>query len=212
MDKTRVGKLSVDPTEIVLKHWADFKIEPLKGKDGLRTMERGCSILQKTGINYWISSGNLLGIYRDGKLIDHDTDIDVNVTVKWDSLQANILSKQVVLGLTNNDFRIIRTAIYHNHFMQLATMDLKTNVIFDVCFFYSGIVAKHVVYFDVSGYIEKPMKFVNTIDNFSFKGVDYPVPHKVEDFLAWKYGSDWRTPKEKKVAWQEEAPQLKKWR
>ena len=39
------------------------------------------SILQINNIKYWVDQGTLLGLIRDGKLIDHDKDIDLSI---WD--------------------------------------------------------------------------------------------------------------------------------
>jgi phosphorylcholine metabolism protein LicD len=208
----KIGKLDFNPKDVELKHWQKFRIEPIGGKDAVETMRRGCEVLAKTGINYWISSGNLLGIYRDGKLIEHDTDIDVNVLVRWDSLEANILSKQVLLGLTANDFVVIRTIVYKNHFMQLAFMDNKTEVIFDVCFFYSGIAPQVATHLNVGGYIYKPLRFIKEPQIITFKGVEYPIPNHVEEFLIWRYGENWKIPKDSKEPWENEDPAFKRYK
>jgi len=206
-----IGRISINPDDIEAKDWSEYRIESIKGKKALSTMQRGCDILEKVGVNYWISSGNLLGIYRDGKLIDHDTDIDVNVSADWNTLKANNFSKQILLGLTNNDFRLIRTIIYKNHFFQLAFIDNKTDVIFDVCFFYKKIKGGFAVHLCEQGYILKPTKFINKTKIFNYKGYDYPIPNHLKEFLTWKYG-DWEKPRLKKVAWEDESPTLKRWR
>ena len=54
---------------------------------------------EKNEINYWIDSGTLLGLVRDGKLIEGDNDIDVGV---WETeinkienwLPVNLSSEQ----------------------------------------------------------------------------------------------------------------------
>ena len=37
------------------------------------------SILNKNKVDYWVCHGTLLGIIRDGKLIEWDNDIDIGV-------------------------------------------------------------------------------------------------------------------------------------
>lgn len=39
-------------------------------------------LLNDAGIKYWVDSGTLLGLVRDGKLLDHDRDIDISM---WSS-------------------------------------------------------------------------------------------------------------------------------
>lgn len=201
----KIGKLEVVPDEIEVKNWSKFSFKPMNEKHAYETMERGCDILAKTGVNYWLSSGNLLGLYRDGMLIPHDTDIDVNVSMKWDSLQSNIVSKQIVLGLTNNKFRIIRTIIYKNNFMQLATIDENNDIIFDVCFFYTGIEKGQATHLNMLGYINKPLRFISKPRRVLYKGNEYPIPAHTEEFLTWRFG-DWKTPKTEKTAWENESP------
>jgi len=207
-----VGKLEVKQTDLELRHWRPFNIEPIEGKEALKTMQRGCEILQKTQTNYWISSGNLLGVVRDKKLIPHDTDIDVNVSLEFDSLDANIKSKQILLGFTNDKFEVIRTVVYKNHFMQLAFMDTKTDVIFDIYFFYSGIEARFGVNLNPEGVIKKPIKFINRTNILVYNGVTYPIPRYLTQFMEWRFGKDWRTPAKSKIPWQNEAPNLIKWK
>jgi len=48
----------------------------MKGKS---TMLIALQALDEIGLFYWIEFGTLLGIIRDGKLIDHDTDLDFGV-------------------------------------------------------------------------------------------------------------------------------------
>ena len=42
-------------------------------------LEEICSYLKKANIRHWLSSGTMLGVYRDGKFLDGDTDIDIGV-------------------------------------------------------------------------------------------------------------------------------------
>jgi len=37
-----------------------------------------CKILEEANINYWLSSGTLLGAYRENKIIDDDNDWDID--------------------------------------------------------------------------------------------------------------------------------------
>ena len=56
-----------------------FTIEPLKDKNAIPILQKGCEVLENLGLKYWLSAGTLLGIHRDKKLIDHDTDIDIEI-------------------------------------------------------------------------------------------------------------------------------------
>src|SRR5690554_7592113 len=40
------------------------------------------AIFRELGVEYWLSNGTLLGVYRDNKLIDSDANTDISVNVK----------------------------------------------------------------------------------------------------------------------------------
>ena len=42
---------------------------------------------------------------------------------------------------------------------------------------------------------EIPASYVDELDSFHFNGHDYAIPNRAEEFLALRYGADWRTPK-----------------
>lgn len=206
----KIGKLELKKTDLAVRHHCQFKMAPFPEIDGLETMRRGCNLLDKAQIHHWISSGNLLGIYRDGKLIPHDTDIDVNISMDWDTLETNILCKQIFTAFTNNGFEPARTVIWNNHFFQLCFKDQINEVLFDMYFFYKGIVPRHTVNINPEGIMKKPLKFVNKLDHLVYKGVEYPIPNHIEDFLTWRFGN-WKTPTKSKSPWQEDASCLERW-
>ncbi|EEG77515.1 LicD family protein [Dethiobacter alkaliphilus] len=45
------------------------------------------NVIHQHNISYWLDSGTLLGLQRDGQLMEHDRDIDLSV---WDSEEAKI--------------------------------------------------------------------------------------------------------------------------
>ena len=42
-------------------------------------IENLLDLLNKNNFIYWLDSGTLLGLYRDGKLLDNDKDIDISM-------------------------------------------------------------------------------------------------------------------------------------
>lgn len=209
--KVMLGNLPIDRNEVSVRHHADFTIEPIDGKDAVKCMDEGIAVLRGLGINHWISSGNLLGIYRDDNLISHDTDIDVNVLMEYDTFESNKLSGEVIRKMASAGFDLIRSAIYNNHFMQTAFMHKEAQVIFDIYYFYSGVVPGVAFNVSAEGLIKKPMRFLVGLDTVLFEGTEYPCPDPIEDFLEWRFGKDWMKPKKYKKAWQDEATHLEKW-
>lgn len=189
--------------KLVEKNIFPFKIEPIEGKDALTTQEIGYKALGD--YHRWVTSGNLLGMYRDKKLIPYDTDIDVNVLLK----EGEVPILDIIDKMSAVDFIPIRMVTQGDSPMQLAFMDSKRSVIFDIYFFYEkGDIAYNN---NPEGRIEKPMKFLKPLGALEFEGVTYNCPNHLEEYLVWRFGNDWKTPTGKKVPWQEEANHLTSW-
>lgn len=46
------------------------------------------NLLSKNKIQYWLNNGTLLGIYREGKVLEHDKDIDISA---WNTEEDKII-------------------------------------------------------------------------------------------------------------------------
>ena len=55
------------------------EFSPVDKIDAEKELKEACDALKKQGIKHWLSSGTLLGIYRDGKFLKDDTDIDIGI-------------------------------------------------------------------------------------------------------------------------------------
>ena len=50
------------------------------GRKDLRQLaQRTCSMLTKSGVDYWLDFGSLLGLMREGNILEGDTDVDISV-------------------------------------------------------------------------------------------------------------------------------------
>jgi len=50
--------------------------------NGNEVLLKAKAALDEVGVMFWLDYGTLLGVYRDGKLISYDTDVDVGVFLK----------------------------------------------------------------------------------------------------------------------------------
>jgi len=83
--------------------------------------------------------------------------------------------------------------------MQVAFYD-QTNhhALLDIYFFYSGISEGHYVNVNHATLRRKPASFVENRRAMAWPGyqnLKVNVPWPVEDYLAWRFGPEWRTPK-----------------
>lgn len=173
--------------KVEVKAYPPINLDPLK-PHALEVLDTGLELMD---CKHWISSGTLLGLYRDKRLIPHDTDLDVNVL---DSPFVKL------------PFRLIRTQHYAGRVMQTAYEHRDT--IFDIYYFYTGFTDGHATNFNDEGVIEKPLRFIENIGVLKHQGKDYPVPTPIEEFLEWRF-KDWKTPTTEKLPWTEDANHLK---
>lgn len=172
-----------------------FVIDKLDGNPANEVMENGCRQYYDMGLDFWISSGTLIGLHRDKQLIPFDTDIDVNVYLK----------KPRVVKLEG--FTPIVAMTYDDITMQQAW--IKDGVIFDTYFFYDQ--GDYAINVNEHGFIKKPKKFIDDLGTIEFNNFLYPTPYPINDFLEWRFGEDWQTPKTSKQSWEKDANHLTLW-
>jgi hypothetical protein len=194
---------------LTIQNHCTFNIEPIKNKDAERTMRYGCDLLDSLNFHYWITSGNLLGIYRDGKLIDHDTDIDTGILLH--KSEKILRTSKLIKEMKKKSFKHIRSIRFNNIPMQLAFLHTKTDVIFDIFLYYTGIKDNFAVNFNDHGIIYKPLYFIDELKEIVFNGVKYPRPNKIKKYMKWRFGDNWKTPASNKVDWSTECTHLTKY-
>jgi phosphorylcholine metabolism protein LicD len=90
------------------------------------------NLFNKYQINYWVDSGTLLGIMRDGNLIEGDKDIDISIWVK----EEKKLKK--ILPLLENKGYLISISSYNSCNFKYKFIPMKDNkklLIIDVSLF-----------------------------------------------------------------------------
>jgi len=190
----------------IINHF-DCNSDPLRfnEKDATITLKKGVGILSKLDIYYWVSAGTALGMIRDKNFIEHDTDIDVETCdiERTDEIKTAFL---------DGGFNLYREMYYSymgdKIISQYAFVDKETSVLFDIYFY-----KKHpVLYFNINehGVLTLPAKFVNyrCFRYFDKAGVAVRTLEPVEEYLEWRFGKDWKIKKDKKEAWQKDAPAL----
>lgn len=177
-----------------------FPYEELRGKPVLEVMTEVQELMQSTTMNWWYSSGTALGLVREEcGFILHDKDIDLEVQIKDENEIENIL-----LLFKRAGYNPVRRIQVNNKEAQLVLLG-RDNILIDFFFYYleEGIYNN---YSDM-GVLSIPKSM---IDNKGLhKGFVMPLPY--DEYLTLRYG-DWRTPKEYKAPWEEDAGiALKRW-
>lgn len=143
-------------------------------------------VLDKLGVPFFLSNGTLLGCYRDGKMIEHDTDIDIGIKVK--DYVSDILYR-----FLENGFEL--SSIHGNISNGLEYSFRKRGMGLDIFFYQdSGDNSWMAVWQERSNkrfrYIFPLIKDYKVIN---FLGQDFKIPSNVEEYLESQYGN-WRVP------------------
>lgn len=156
-------------------------------------LEGGADVLDELGVKWWLSAGTMLGLYRDGGFIPHDTDIDVGVLGEP--------SKEMDEAFKSAGYLELR-------FMPFQRAFQKDNVVFDI-YFFQQLNDTLICDCDI-GRLIKPASLFDTLGTIEFLGREYPTPNPVETYLEVRYGKDWKIPKTKKDTWEQDAANLHK--
>ncbi|MBT3300126.1 MAG: hypothetical protein HN657_06755 [Candidatus Marinimicrobia bacterium] len=162
-------------------------------------------ILNRNKNHWWLEGGTLLGLYRDGKLLDWDHDIDLGV--RFDS------SKQIdrllkALRKTNYLIKVYdfpeKEGVWDLGKVRLIKIYPRryyffpTNLCLDLFIFYrekledtQELVYKYVVH-QRNGYHPAPL--LDELEDLKFKGHRLRRPKYSDEFLAGKYGENWEIP------------------
>jgi fukutin len=173
---------------MTIKHPNPFQLKQLKEiNEPEKTLIKGCQLLEELEFKYWLSSGTLLGFYREGDFIPTDTDIDVGVHLTYNAEIAEKVKAKFA------DFTLIRTIDHDNKPMQLAYLD-NNGAIFDIYFYYEE--GDKLVNHNEEGVMEKPLNIFE-LAPYETKYGTFPAPKDIEAYLVMRYG-DWQTPSNKK--------------
>lgn len=164
-------------------------------------MKKTLSELKKmlSGVDFWLSGGQVLGPIRDGKFLNNEHDIDLGIYQKDIKRVADILSKKV--GKVEVSFEGVDNNVV------LRPIDL-TDIIRVIKFKFRDISVDIFVYLPIRDrmyavthdnkyghtFHSFPKEIFETTVQHKIYGVNYPMPNPPEKYLEYEYGKNWRTP------------------
>ncbi|GAG99692.1 unnamed protein product [marine sediment metagenome] len=199
-------------------------------KIDMRALQVMDKIFKEHDITYWLDCGTLLGAIREGKYIEWDGDIDISIFFK-DVLRVYMLQKE--FKKYGYEFRglpkpgickdkdhlicIIAAKIQDGKLVQMFGWNSVTKLVY--------LMSRHLKL----GLIRQPLFLLSVLiaaprlkwgeykwlGNFAYVkmcGDYYPIPEHVEEYLEYRYSSNWRTPI-KGIPWlkMERAINLQRW-
>ena len=147
-----------------------------------------------------ISDGTLLGLFRDGRLIPHDNDIDFDV--EW-SRESEKIIKSIA---KKNSWKIIRKVSYCKKLQQLTYFD-EEKVIFDFIFWSTD--ARFAINFSEPGHFRvMHSKYLLDLVKKNIGEFNYLIPRDSEEWLIYRYGKNWNIPQLSKKDWKDDCGDL----
>ena len=153
--------------------------------------------------NYFFSCGTALGLVREGRLLDWDTDVDIDVIEPNQSTINEIIHRMEELG--------------YSYLRKLKKKDIYSQIVFikephhsiDFCFWYKE---RNFFINDVpETKLFKRSHPLNIYKEFKYlrvQNIDFRIPFDTDSYFKLLYGGDWQTPK-KYTNWFKNANDLK---
>lgn len=166
-------------------------------------------VFQSVGIRFFMQEGNALGYGRFKDIMPWDTDIDIGVACEVSQKKRTKLFKALVGNgwmqlIDSGDFifarRIVKLNIWFYHKVNYYYKDGEFS-------FYEArpesTPGQKFVW---------PAKFYDNLQKVKLQGEIFYVPNHLEEYLAFRYGEDWKTNIQKDdVIWKQSEPFCFKW-
>ena len=178
-------QLRNNPAELLCREYIEYDAidKGTRNRDDLiRTMVKGCNVLEDLGVKYSLGRGSILGFYRDNDFLPKDIDIDIDV----------FADREVYEIIRKMPFEILFVSSCRGRYMQLGFIDRPTDIIFDIWFYHEqDSIMTNRNYF---GHFWLPSEKIASLRTMDIFGRSYPVPDP-EWYCDFWYGKNWRTPK-----------------
>ena len=199
----------------------------------LNALKEATSVLDNHIGSYWLDSGTLLGIIRDKQFLPWDNDLDIGVwgNLINTSVRNNIIKsmkKNKFTGYFKSDKALFikdgirieilfwnkvndmatRTRIIPNNRLtkylsrRASLLGMSTNP-FSHSIFNMVIWIVKILGVDKMNLVI-PQKYVLTTEKKLFNGLTVKIPKNPEDYLMFRYGSNWKTPTKNWDTWSED--------
>jgi glycerol-3-phosphate cytidylyltransferase len=203
---TRANESRQNRTVIRTDH--SLLIRPMDGFSPEVSLRRATRVLGRSfafsdGVapNWWVGVGTALGMIRNGGFIAGDTDIDIRIGLKYrGSRGSRAATAEVVEAFEREGFALVRECYFDGLVMQTAFCDRDNNgIIADVYYFYEGISEGHFINVNGVSLRKKPRHLIDRKQVFDWptdSDIKVFVPSPSEEYLSWRFGSEWKIPKQ----------------
>ncbi|MEZ4502974.1 MAG: LicD family protein [Dehalococcoidia bacterium] len=175
-----------DAENAALMREIEKTIPPMDISDAGRFLLEAKQVFDAHGVIFFLRQGTALGAVRDGALIPWDDDLDLGSIVGLHGFDESMIDPVV------ESFRGIDCYVeVHPEGLYTSVKIMKYRIRIDwQCYrAVEGTIAHYPG-------VPFPVRLFERLDDASIDGVTYRVPSPAHEYLEFKYGADWRTPKQ----------------
>lgn len=165
--------------------------------EGPRKLKMVQELFEAYDKKFFMDMGTLLGIYRDHKLLKRDMDIDTAVYLDTDEQIADFQQYLVNHGCIHTlSFKSKSIGVFQDAFYWDGTR-------IDVCYYRNdGEKDACFLMYDVDKIVKLTCTKVEKTTKIPFGGSMVNAPEDVEQYLADRYGKNWRVPDKGYLYWE----------
>ena len=166
--------------------------------DGMDIVNKIELALNGSGGMYFIAYGSLLGLYRDGKFMDYDDDLDYGVFISeeftWDILEELLtnagLEKKKEFWYKDE----IAEQTYYMNDVPIDFFGFYSEKDYSIGKSFIRIKGKKYNSDEEFSYAINKFDKIDKVKKISINGYEVSVPNNVENFLECAYTSNWNIP------------------
>jgi hypothetical protein len=172
--------------QAALMNRLEREIPPMDIADAERLMSEAKTAFDQHGVTFFLRQGTCLGAVREGALIPWDDDLDLGSIIGMHGFSEDLIEPVAATLRAGGAYvEVVQEGLY------TAVKIFKYRIRIDwQCY--------QVVEGTIAHYpgVPFPVRLFEELTPVDFIGDQYLVPSPPDDYLTFKYGPDWRTPKQ----------------